>query len=78
MDAFRGSISSVLMELYRSESQFFAMYPVEVPLLTVTPLDIVHGDVKCENILIFEKDEGQPQIGNHSGLPTLLCRQNNN
>ena len=55
------------MDLYMSESRFFTMCPVEVPPLTLTPLDIVHGDVKCENILIFEKDEGRPQTGNHSG-----------
>lgn len=55
------------MDSYMSESHFFTMCPVEVPPLMVAPLDIVHGDVKCENILIFEKDEGQPQNGNHSG-----------
>ena len=49
-----------------SELQFFTMCPAQVSPLTVTPLDIVHGDVKCENVLIFEKDEGQPQTGSHS------------
>ena len=55
------------MDSHISESRFFTLRPVEVPPLTVTPLDIVHGDVKCENILIFEKDDGQPQNRNDSG-----------
>lgn len=55
-----------------SESHFFIMCPIEVPPLTLTPLDIVHGDVKCENILIFEKDEGKSQSKNDSGCPASL------
>ena len=54
------------LKLYMSEPQFLTMCPAKVSPLTVTLLDIVHGDVKCENVLIFEKDEGQPKTENHS------------
>lgn len=32
--------------------------------------DIVHGDVKCENVLIFEKEQ-DPAGGSNQGIPSL-------
>ena len=54
---------------YMSESHVSITYAVEVPPLTLALLDIVHGDVKCENILIFEKDESKSRSRNDSGYP---------
>lgn len=34
-------------------------------MLTALSQDIVHGDVKCENVLIFEKDSDNAAQGLH-------------
>lgn len=34
--------------------------------------DIVHGDVKCENVLVFEKEDADRQGDNGMPRPRLI------
>lgn len=60
--------SSFLFSIVYLCRHWFLLPRIKKGLLTAESPDIVHGDVKCENVLIFEKEKATPDTQGEIGM----------